>query len=305
MTQYIAKRLVQMFLALLVLTALVFTLLHLSGNPAGLLLPANATPQQIEQMSRALGLDKPILTQYINYLGRLFRGDIGTSYRMNLPVTKVIWSYLPNTLLLGVLAVCFATMISLILGIIAAIKRDTFADFFATFVATLGQSMPTFWLAILLLLVFGVKLKWLPVSGIGGWDHYVLPVISLGWYSNALLTRVIRSNMLEVLNADYVDVARSKGLSETTVILKHALRCASLPVVTIWGLQLGALLMGSIVTETVFAWPGVGRLAVESVLGRDYPVVLGLILTYGVMFALLNVIIDISYAFLDPRISYE
>jgi len=294
-----------MFLALLVLTALVFTLLHLSGNPAGLLLPANATPQQIEQMSRALGLDKPILTQYINYLGRLFRGDIGTSYRMNLPVTKVIWSYLPNTLLLGVLAVCFATMISLILGIIAAIKRDTFADFFATFVATLGQSMPTFWLAILLLLVFGVKLKWLPVSGIGGWDHYVLPVISLGWYSNALLTRVIRSNMLEVLNADYVDVARSKGLSETTVILKHALRCASLPVVTIWGLQLGALLMGSIVTETVFAWPGVGRLAVESVLGRDYPVVLGLILTYGVMFALLNVIIDISYAFLDPRISYE
>jgi peptide/nickel transport system permease protein len=305
MTQYIAKRFVQMFLALLVLTALVFTLLHLSGNPAGLLLPANATPQQIEQMSRALGLDKPILTQYINYLGRLFRGDIGTSYRMNLPVTKVIWSYLPNTLLLGVLAVCFATMISLILGIIAAIKRDTFADFFATFVATLGQSMPTFWLAILLLLVFGVKLKWLPVSGIGGWDHYVLPVISLGWYSNALLTRVIRSNMLEVLNADYVDVARSKGLSETTVILKHALRCASLPVVTIWGLQLGALLMGSIVTETVFAWPGVGRLAVESVLGRDYPVVLGLILTYGVMFALLNVIIDISYAFLDPRISYE
>lgn len=305
MTQYIAKRFVQMFLALLVLTALVFTLLHLSGNPAGLLLPANATPQQIEQMSRALGLDKPILTQYINYLGRLFRGDIGTSYRMNLPVTKVIWSYLPNTLLLGVLAVCFATMISLTLGIIAAIKRDTFADFFATFVATLGQSMPTFWLAILLLLVFGVKLKWLPVSGIGGWDHYVLPVISLGWYSNALLTRVIRSNMLEVLNADYVDVARSKGLSETTVILKHALRCASLPVVTIWGLQLGALLMGSIVTETVFAWPGVGRLAVESVLGRDYPVVLGLILTYGVMFALLNVIIDISYAFLDPRISYE
>jgi peptide/nickel transport system permease protein len=305
MTQYIVKRFVQLLLVLLVLTALVFMLLHLSGNPAALLLPANATLQQIEEMSRALGLDKPIFAQYLKYLGKLSRGDLGTSYRMNLQVTRVIWSYLPNTLLLGALSICFATMISLVLGIAAAIKRDTVVDFFSTFVATLGQSMPTFWLAILLLLVFGVKLKWLPVSGIGSWDHYVLPTISLGWYSAALLTRVLRSNMLEVLNADYVHVARSKGLSEWSVILKHALRNASLPVITIWGLQLGTVLMGSIVTETVFAWPGVGRLSVESVLGRDYPVVLGLILVYGIMFASINTIIDISYALLDPRISYD
>lgn len=305
MAEYTIKRFVQIFIVLFVLTLFVFMLLHLSGNPAALLLPANATPQQVEEMSRSLGLDKPILTQYINYLGRLIHGDLGTSYRMNLQVTRAIWSYLPNTLLLGALAICFATMVSLVLGVAAAVKRDTVVDFFATFVATLGQSMPTFWLAILLLLVFGVKLKWLPISGVGSWDHYVLPIISLGWYSTALLTRVIRSNMLEVLNADYVHVARSKGLSEWRVILKHALRNASLPVITIWSLQLGTVLMGSIVTETVFAWPGVGRLSVESVLGRDYPVVLGLILVYGIMFASLNAIIDISYTLLDPRISYD
>jgi len=305
MIEYIVKRFIQMLVVLLILTVLVFTLLHLSGNPAALLLPADATSQQIEQMSRALGLDKPILTQYRNYLGRLSRGDLGTSYRMNLPVTRVIWLYLPNTLLLGALSICFATMISLVLGIAAAIKRDSVVDFFATFVATLGQSMPTFWLAILLLLIFGVKLKWLPISGIGSWDHYVLPVITLGWYSTALLTRVIRSSMLEVLNADYIQVARSKGLGERRVIIKHALRNASLPVITIWGLQLGTVLMGSIVTETVFAWPGVGWLAVESVLGRDYPVVLGVVLIYGILFASLNAIIDIGYGVLDPRISYD
>ena len=305
MVQYIIKRIGQLFIVIIVLTGVVFVLLHMSGNPAALLLPADATDEQIQKMSRVLGLDKPILTQYLSYLGRLFRGDLGTSYRMNLPVNKLIWIYLPNTLVLGFSALCFATAVSVVLGISAAIKKDTSVDFFATFLATLGQSMPTFWLAILLILVFGVKLRWLPVSGMGGLANYALPVISLGWYSTALLTRVIRSNLLEILNAEYVWVARSKGLNEARVIVKHALRNASLPVVTVLGLQMGTLLMGSIVTETVFAWPGVGRLSVESVLGRDYPVVLGLVLVYGLMFALLNMIVDISYAFLDPRVSYE
>jgi len=305
MISYSIKRLLQFAIVLLVLSALVFALLHLSGNPAALLLPANATAEQVAQMSRHLGLDQPIYIQYIRYLGNLFRGDLGTSYRMNIPVTRVIAIYLPNTLSLAALSILFATVASLILGIAAALKRDTYIDVLATVGATIGQSMPTFWLAILLLLLFGVKLRWLPVSGIGGWKHYILPMVTMGWYSTAFLTRVIRSNMLEVLHADYVQVARSKGLPERRVILRHAFRNALLPVVTIWGLQLGTLVMGSVVAETVFAWPGVGRLSAESVLGRDYPVVLGLILVYGAVFSFLNVCVDISYALLDPRITYH
>ena len=294
MVSYTLKRLLQFCIVLLVLSSLVFVLLHSSGNPAALLLPANATAEQVEQMSHHLGLDQPIHVQYFRYLANLFRGDLGMSYRMNMPVTRLIAIYLPNTLALAALSILFATLASLILGISAA-----------TLGATVGQSMPTFWLAILLLLLFGVKLKWLPISGIGGWDHYILPMITMGWYSTAFLTRVIRSNMLEVLSMDYVQVARSKGLPEWNVVLRHAFRNALLPVVTIWGLQLGTLVMGSVVTETVFAWPGVGRLSAESVLGRDYPVVLGLILVYGAVFSFLNVCVDLSYALLDPRITYH
>ena len=305
MVSYTLKRLLQFCIVLLVLSSLVFVLLHSSGNPAALLLPANATAEQVEQMSHHLGLDQPIHVQYFRYLANLFRGDLGMSYRMNMPVTRLIAIYLPNTLALAALSILFATLASLILGISAALKRDPFIDLAATLGATVGQSMPTFWLAILLLLLFGVKLKWLPISGIGGWDHYILPMITMGWYSTAFLTRVIRSNMLEVLSMDYVQVARSKGLPEWNVVLRHAFRNALLPVVTIWGLQLGTLVMGSVVTETVFAWPGVGRLSAESVLGRDYPVVLGLILVYGAVFSFLNVCVDLSYALLDPRITYH
>lgn len=305
MVSYTLKRLLQFCIVLLVLSSLVFVLLHSSGNPAALLLPANATAEQVEQMSHHLGLDQPIHVQYFRYLANLFRGDLGTSYRMNMPVTRLIAIYLPNTLVLAALSILFATLASLILGISAALRRDTFIDLAATLGATVGQSMPTFWLAILLLLLFGVKLKWLPISGIGRWDHYILPMITMGWYSTAFLTRVIRSNMLEVLSMDYVQVARSKGLPEWNVVLRHAFRNALLPVVTIWGLQLGTLVMGSVVTETVFAWPGVGRLSAESVLGRDYPVVLGLILVYGAVFSFLNVCVDLSYALLDPRITYH
>jgi peptide/nickel transport system permease protein len=305
MVSYTLKRLLQFCIVLLVLSSLVFVLLHSSGNPAALLLPANATAEQVEQMSHHLGLDQPIHVQYFRYLANLFRGDLGMSYRMNMPVTRLIAIYLPNTLALAALSILFATLASLVLGISAALKRDTFIDLAATLGATVGQSMPTFWLAILLLLLFGVKLKWLPISGIGRWDHYILPMITMGWYSTAFLTRVIRSNMLEVLSMDYVQVARSKGLPEWNVVLRHAFRNALLPVVTIWGLQLGTLVMGSVVTETVFAWPGVGRLSAESVLGRDYPVVLGLILVYGAVFSFLNVCVDLSYALLDPRITYH
>jgi len=304
MLGYIAKRTLQALFVLFVLTAFVFSLLHLSGDPAALLLPADATPEQIQQMREWLGLDQPIAVQYIRYLARLVHGDLGCSYRMNLPVLVIIRKFLPNTLLLGVFAILFATLLSLPLGVIAAVKRDSPVDFLATFIATLGQSMPTFWLAILLILAFGVKLRLLPVSGIGSWKHFILPVISLGWYSTALLTRVLRSSMVEVLNMDYVTVARSKGLHETSVVLKHALRNASLPVLTVWGLQLGTVLMGSVATETVFAWPGIGRLTVEAILGRDYPVVLGAVLVFGTLFVFINTLVDLVYCLLDPRISY-
>ncbi len=305
MISYLFRRLLQFLLVMLILSGLVFGLLHLSGNPAALLLPANATPAQVEQMSKHLGLEDPIYIQYMRYVRNVLRGDLGMSYRLKLPVATVIATYLPKTLALAGLSILFATMISMVLGVLAALHRDTAVDTLAILGATTGQSMPTFWLAILLMLLFGVKLRWLPVSGAASWQHYVLPVVTMGWYSTAFLTRVIRSNMLEVLEMDYVQVARSKGLAEWTVIMKHAFRNALLPVVTIWGLQLGTLLMGSVVTETVFAWPGVGRLSAESVLGRDYPVVLGMILLFGAIFSLMNVLVDVSYAVLDPRISYD
>jgi len=302
---YLARRLFQVVVVLLLLSALAFSLLHLSGDPAALLLPADATLKQIEHMRDAMGLNRPIFVQYVQFLSRLCRGDLGMSYRMNRPVRDVLAETFPNTLRLGLLAILFASILSLVLGVVSAVKRDSLLDLVATFVATLGQSMPTFWIAILLMLAFSVKLDWLPVAGMGGPLHYVLPVVSLGWYSNALLTRVIRSSMLEVLNQDYIQTAKSKGLRERTVILKHGLRNASLPVITIWGMQLGTVLMGSVATETVFGWPGIGRLSVEAILGRDYPVVLGVVLAFGVLLATLNLLVDISYAFLDPRITYS
>jgi peptide/nickel transport system permease protein len=302
---YVARRLLQALFVLFVLSLLTFLLLHLSGNPASLLLPADATPEQIEHMSETMGLNEPIPAQYVRFLGRLLRGDLGTSYRMNRPVKDILLAAFPNTALLGLCAILFATILSLILGVIAAVRRDSGIDLAAVFFATLGQSMPTFWIAILLMLAFSVKLDWLPVSGMGSPLHFVLPTVSLGWYSNALLTRVIRSSMLEVLNQDYIRTARSKGLREWKTILKHGLRNASLPVVTIWGMQLGTVLMGSVATETVFGWPGIGRLSVEAILGRDYPIVMGVVLTFGALLIVLNLLVDLSYALLDPRISYS
>ncbi|MCK5826967.1 ABC transporter permease [Candidatus Bipolaricaulota bacterium] len=305
MLAYVARRLVQAILVLLILSALTFSLLHLSGNPASLLLPADATPEQIENMSQIMGLNLPIYVQYARFLGRLSHGDLGTSYRMNRPVWDIITTAFPHTLKLGACAMLFASLLSLPLGMVAAVKRDSIVDLGATFFATLGQSMPTFWIAILLMLTFSVKLDLLPVSGTGSLLHYVLPTLSLGWYSNALLTRVIRSSMLEVLNQDYIRTARSKGLRERVTILKHGLRNASLPVITIWGMQLGTVLMGSVATETVFGWPGIGRLSVDAILGRDYPIVMGVVLTFGALLILLNLLVDLSYAFLDPRIAYS
>lgn len=305
MFAYAAHRFVQAVLVLFILSAITFSLLHLSGNPVALLLPADATPEQIERMSEVMGLNLPMHVQYAQFLGRLFRGDFGTSYRMNRPVWDIIVRAFPNTIKLGLCAILFASILSLLLGVIAAVKQDSALDFAAMFFATLGQSMPTFWIAILLMLAFSVKLDWLPVAGMGSPLHYVLPTLSLGWYSNALLTRVIRSSMLEVLNQDYIRTARSKGLREVTTILKHGLRNASLPVVTIWGMQLGTVLMGSVATETVFGWPGIGRLSVDAILGRDYPIVMGVVLTFGTLLILLNLLVDLSYAFLDPRITYS
>ncbi len=305
MLAYAARRLIQAVIVLFVLSVFTFSLLHLSGNPASLLLPADATVEQIERVSETMGLDQPIPVQYARFVQRLFQGDLGTSYRMNRPVKDILATAFPNTAMLGLCAIAFASILSLTLGVAAAVKRDSPIDLAATFFATLGQSMPTFWIAILLMLAFSVKLDWLPVSGMGTPLHFILPTLSLGWYSNALLTRVIRSSMLEVLNQDYIRTARSKGVREWKTILKHGLRNASLPVITIWGMQLGTVLMGSVATETVFGWPGIGRLSVEAILGRDYPIVMGVVLTFGTLLIVLNLLVDLSYALLDPRISYS
>jgi ABC-type dipeptide/oligopeptide/nickel transport system permease component len=302
---YVVRRLIISLFVILGTASFLFIILNLTGDPVLLLVPEDASPEQIEAVRRNLGLDRPLIFQYLAFLKRLVTGNLGDSWRRKRPVVEILPYYILNTIKLTMPALVITTFLSLAMGTLAAVKRNSFADLTATLIATAGNSMPIFWSGILLIMVFGVKLRWLPISGTSSWQNYVMPVVAIGFFMAAGLARTTRTSMLEVLNIDYIRTARSKGLTERRVILKHALKNAALPIITVWGTMLGTLLRGTVVTETVFSWPGIGRLSVEAVLGRDYPLTVGIVLFFAVVFIGINLLVDLAYALLDPRVRYE
>ena len=282
--------------------AVIFVLLHLSGDPVALLVPADAPPEVMRDTRRALGLDRPLPQQFFIYLSRAVAGDLGTSLRHNLPVAQLIRQRLPRTILLAAAALALALVIAIPAGIVSALRRGTLVDRLAMVLAVAGQAVPIFWLALMLIWLFAVRLEWLPVFGSGTLLHLVLPAVSLSTIVLGRLARLVRSSMLEVLEQDYVRTARAKGLGETSVVWGHALKNAAIPIVTVVGLQLAQLLGGAVVTETIFAWPGVGVLAAEAVFNRDFPVVQGVTLVISLIFVAANLAVDLAYVALNPRI---
>jgi peptide/nickel transport system permease protein/oligopeptide transport system permease protein len=306
MFQYVIKRLLSIIPVLFGISLLLFFMLRaLPGDPAQVLAGQMATPEDIENIRHQLGLDKPVYVQYIVFLGRLAKFDLGRSARTQNPVTQEVWARLPNTILLAVVAITLACLFGIPAGIISAVRPYTFLDYLVTSAALFGISMPVFWLGLMLVVVFSVLLPWLPAGGTGSWKHIILPSLTLTAFVVAFIARMTRSSMLEVLSQDYTTTARSKGLRENVVVIKHALKNALIPIITVVGLQFGMLLGGAVLTETVFAWPGVGRLIVDSILARDYPVIQGTILIFGLIYTLVNLMVDVIYAYVDPRIRYD
>ncbi len=302
MTEYVSRRLAFSCTAMFGVITIVFFLLHASGDPATLLVTQDATQQDIDRIRQAYGLDRPLSVQYARFVARVARGDLGYSYRQGLPVSELITERLRATFELAVAALSVAMLLGVTLGTIAAARRGSGLDMAAMTVALLGTSMPSFWLGLLLIIIFGVQLGWLPVSGYGGFRHLVMPAFVLGGFYAAQISRLTRTSLLEVLAQDYIRTGRAKGLAGRVVLFKHALRNAALPVLTVLGLNFGHLLGGALVVESIFAWPGMGRLAVQAVLGRDFPVVQGAAIMGAAVFLAVNLTVDLVYGWVDPRL---
>lgn len=305
MGRYILRRLLQGVLTLWAASTVAFALTFLSGDPATLMIGDHWTAEQITSFRAYMGFDRPFLVQYLEYLGRLLHGDFGQSVRQQAPVTTLILERLPATATLTGAALLIIIAVALPVGIFSALHRNSWLDGLVMSGTILAQSMPTFWLGTILILIFAVALPWFPVSGSGGLSHLILPAITLSMFSTARNARMVRSSMLEILGLDYLRTARAKGLRENTVVMRHALRNAMMPVITLLGLEVGSLLAGALVTETVFAWPGIGRLTVDSIYARDYPVVQGVVTFSALVFVAVNLLVDLSYGLFDPRIRYE
>lgn len=308
MFQFICRRLMHSIPVVLGVSFVVFSMMHLvPGDPVMLLLGSQieADAKQVQQLREQYGFDKPFLVQYWRFLTRALQGDLGRSIHKQRKVTDEIRSQIPDTIYLTVTAMSIAISIGVLLGIISAIRRNSWLDYVSMFFAVTGVAMPSFWLALLLIFVFSLWLGWLPATGSGGIKWLILPAIALGYDAAAIIARLTRSSMLEVLRQEYMVTARAKGLSEWFIIGKHAVKNAMIPVVTVLGLQFGRLLGGTVVIETVFARPGLGRLAVSGILEKDFPVVQGTVLVAALCYVLVNLAVDITYSFLDPRIQYE
>jgi len=307
MLNYVFRRTIISVVTLLVIATVIFLMLRIiPGDPARIFAGEMATQADVDRLRKQLNLDKPLAVQYYHYVVDLFKGDMGKSMRTQQPVLREILIRLPETAKLAALGVLLSTIIGVPVGILSAIKRNSLFDNIASVLALIGVAMPVYWLGLELIVIFGVKLKWLPVAGNQhGFKSAILPAVTLASFSMALITRMTRAAMLDVLGQDYLITARAKGLKEKRVVYKHALRNALIPVVTVVGLQFGYLLGGSILTETIFAWPGLGRLLTESLFSRDYPMVQGLVLIFASLFILVNFLVDLLYGFIDPRIHYE
>lgn len=304
MRNYIIKYLLQIIPVLFIISFVIFVLIYLSGDPVALMISDNASPEQIADLREALGLNRPFYIQYGIYLMNLIQGDFGTSFLYQQDALAVVLERLPATILLGSISVIVAILISIPLGILSAIKRNTFIDLFISGFSVAGKAIPNFWLGIMLILLFSITLGMLPVSGKGTWLHLILPAITLGTGASAEITRLIRSSMLDVLKQDYVRTAKSKGLSNHVVIFRHAFRNCLIPVVTIMAAQISGIVGGAVITETVFAWPGIGQLLVRAISVRDMSVVQAVVFVSASAIILMNFLADMTYRFIDPRIKY-
>lgn len=307
MFQYVSKRLLLTIPTMLAISALVFLVLYLvPGDPAVIFIgDREATPERLAQIRHVMGLDRPLTVQYLDYLRKASRGDLGRSIHRDTPVSDELMERAGSSAQLALTAFLVAIALGLGLGLIAALRRSTWIDAAAMLLALGGVSMPIFWLASMLIFVFSLKLGWFPVTGFGGWNRLVLPSAALGFISSATLARLVRSSVLEVLWQPYVTTARSKGLLERVVVRRHVLKNALISVITVMGLQFGTLLSGAVITETVFARPGVGKLLVDAILNKDYPIVQGAVLLIAFIYVIVNLAVDISYGYLDPRIRFE
>jgi len=306
MQRYIAQRGLQSVLALWVMSIVVFSLARISGNPLDVLLPLEAGPEEYAVVAHHWGLDKPLYVQYLVFVRNALRGDFGNSWLwQGYTVMSLVRDRLPATLQLAGVALAISVVIALPIGVIAAVRKDTPIDSVAKIIALLGQSLPAFWLGIVLMWIFAVHLGWLPPAGREGIASLILPAITLGWFQVAAMMRLVRSAMLEVLDSEFVKLARIKGLPEWKVVWKHCLRNAAITPLTYFGITAGVLMTGSVVTETVFSWPGIGLLIIDAVRARDFHVVQAVIIIFAAIFIVANLVVDLLYAYLDPRIQYQ
>ncbi len=301
MHRFITQRLIQSAVIVVAVSIIVFLFVQASGDPAALLVPEQATPEDVTNYRQALGLDRPIYAQYVQFMGNFWLSDTVQSFRFHQPLLPLVLQHLKFTLILAGLTIVVSGLLALPLGIIAALKRGSVLDVGIRVVAVMGQSMPSFWVAMLLMLVLAVQLRLFPVSGLGV-KNSILPTITLAFFQMAVLLRLVRSEMLEVMSQEYIRTARAKGLPELRVTVQHALKNAAIPVITMMGLQFGALVQGAIVVEPIFAWPGLGWLLVESITARDFPVVVAGAIIAAIFVTMVNLLVDIVYGWLDPRI---
>jgi peptide/nickel transport system permease protein len=302
MRRYIARQVVQLVVVVIGISLLSFGILHVIGDPVLLLLPQNAGKEEFERYRHLLGLDRPIYVQYWTFASRAVRGDFGRSWYGDAPAFGLVIERMPPTIYLTFAGLGVALLIAIPLGTLAALRRHSFVDTLCTMIATAGQALPLFWLGIMLIIIFAVRLKLLPASGYGTWQHFLMPSLCLGMAFAPITMRLVRSGMIEVLSMDYIKTARSKGMAERRVVWKHAFRNAAIPVITVLGLQFGQLLGGAIITETVFAWPGVASLTVDSIRNQDFPVVQCAVVLLALIIVVVNLIVDIVVGFIDPRI---
>ena len=305
MQRFILIRFVQALVALFAVSIIVFSLARISGDPLDTLLSFESGPEQRAAVAKYWGLDRPLPEQYLKFIGNALQGDFGTSFKWRLPVMDLINDRLWNTVQLAGLSLVVATMVALPLGVLSAVKRDTPLDYLGKLIALIGQAAPQFWVGLVLIMIFAVRLELVQTSGKGGFSSYILPAITEGMFYAAAIMRITRSAMLDVLDSEYVKLARIKGLAEWKVIWKHVLRNAAIAPLTLFGLIMGSVLLGAVATETVFAWPGLGFLAFDAVTARDYPLIQAVVLVFSIIFIAVNLFVDVLYAYLDPRIRYQ
>ena len=299
------RRIIRLIMVWLGITMVTFFLLRLTGNPARIVLGQFASDAVIQEFNQKHGLDQPLLTQYITYITNVLRGDLGTSWRFAEPILPIIMERVPATLELALASLAFSSFVGILLGVLAALKRETPFDYLSRGLVLLTQGIPNFFLALLFIIFFGVTLGWLPTGGRGEFKHLILPSIVLGLYLMPLTLRTTRGAVLDILGQNYVRTARGKGVRENSIVWRHVFRNAAIPIITIFGVQIATLFSGAIITETVFSWPGVGRLIVAAVTGRDFPVIQGIVLIISTVVVIINLIVDILYRVIDPRISLD